>query len=278
MPEKKGYLKNKGVKATEADKAPLKEEIQKKTEAMDQVTMSKEELAAFIDQAVETRLKAFREVNTAPEKTERDYLKELVEELKGKDNPLDLSVAVDESELDPSDVLEKPKVYYTVGRRYIIRDDVRNGAAVKTPYGRKFDFGGVDSGEVLRFKEGSGRFATNYYISTCRVYSKKEIEWLERHSLFNIKFFPKLDGAKGVDAMVSTYTTQAAGEINPLTPDKIINRARQEGIEITSDVTQMKRDLIFKIAKRYMEADNANRPKGLSPDYDAKDVMVDATN
>lgn len=104
-------------------------------------------------------------------------------------------VAMDESQLDPDDVLAEEVSFFHHGNWHLILDDSRSGHPILTPYRQPIEFKHVDTQirQVGRNKELSSycQFKTR---------SKKVKKWLEEHSLYGVDFWRTSSEALSVDA------------------------------------------------------------------------------
>lgn len=160
---------------------------------------------------------------------------------------------VNMEDVDPDDVLEVAAYFFSYSYKYAVYDDVRNGIAVNPPYGAvKFNplFRSSPTGKVY------GTSARYSNISYALVYSKKQAEWLKKHSLFGVMFFENIGAAKSVNYLEAETIAKAYQSVQGLTGFKLRQRCVAEGIDIsTIDDTIMRQQLIDKISKR-LQAEN----------------------
>ena len=104
-------------------------------------------------------------------------------------------VAMDESQLDPDDVLKDEVSFFHHGNWHLILDDSRSGHPVLTPYRQPIEFKHVDT----QIKQvGKNKELSSYCQFKTR--SKKIKEWLENHSLYNVDFWKTSNEAINADA------------------------------------------------------------------------------
>lgn len=156
-------------------------------------------------------------------------------------------------DFDTDDVLPEPVMFFTYSIGYMVMDDVKQGHAIRTPYNRPFKFT-----HLFRYERIGSRDKKEFMmVSVCKVSSKKELEWLQRHSLYGVKFFEDIRNVRSIDVEMQERLVEASGEISRLNDHEIVQRALGEGIAASTDINKMKRSLIQAIAqKRIQEKSN----------------------
>lgn len=183
----------------------------------------------------------------------------------------------DEGEIDESDYLKDPVVFFAYSSFFRIQDDRRMGQNVMIPYGKPIRFK-----RLYRYhKRGGSRYDTQT-ISVCQgvVRSKKIADWLRRHTLFDVRFFETLNDARNVDHIMAEKLTEITLSLNSMTQHEILNRAKaaveQEGAEITmsSNVDQVKKQLSFHMVQKQMKASQSRGEKMMTKGTKEKPIMM----
>jgi len=153
----------------------------------------------------------------------------------------------DIKDLDPDDYDEVGATFTSYGGGYLIVDDVRNGHAVRTPYGRplRFTFQGGRITEVGRVQEYSSFCAIN-------IHSKKEIAWLRGHSRYGIEFYEDTKLAMSADAVKIGIASRVSKAMSGLDQHQLLARAKQYGIPLGGDLSDVRVQLILAIADEEM--------------------------
>lgn len=174
-----------------------------------------------------------------------------------------------EAELPVDDYLKDPVIFFAFSKYYAIWGDKRKGQQVSTPYERKIEFD-----TVYRFTRAgkTERGIEIVTISQAVVRSKKEVEFLENHTLYGIKFFKNMKDAQSVDVTLSEKMAEAQGMIGGMDDMKVINRAQNEGVNIENpDVSKIRQQLIQKLAFDAMELET-KRTKQTLEEHNQKDA------
>lgn len=169
----------------------------------------------------------------------------------------------DAGEIDETDYLEEPAVFFAYSSFFRIQDDRRFGQNVMIPYGKAARFK-----RLYRYHKGKSRFDTQT-ISVCQavIRSKKIAEWLRSHTLFGVRFFETLDDARNVDHIMAEKLTEITLLLNSMTQHEILRRARaaveQDGAVITmsSDVAAVKKQLSFHMVEKQMKVSRKRAEK-----------------
>ncbi len=179
--------------------------------------------------------------------SEGELLKQLVEGLKGKSDLEkygDGFQYVDESDIDPKDVLEVPVTFFCHKVGYVIVDDMRNGNPVRTPFGRPIVFQ-YHSTE----KKQAGKHVELHSLSMYVCKSKKELEWLRSHRQYGFMFFDKIKSALGADMKHATILARHMMQASNLSPHRVIEIAKSMNIPMSDDVDHLRALVAEKQAK-----------------------------
>jgi len=156
---------------------------------------------------------------------------------------------VREEELEADDYLSEPVVFYAYSQTWWIFDDVRKGQAVLPPYGKPIKFH-----NFVRTKKST---ATGKYdggvIAICRasIRSKKQVEWLKNHSLFNIRFFETVESAQNVTVMFAEKLKEADNQVGRVEYE-IIEKAKAMGIPLTTNIATLRSQVVFALAQVFI--------------------------
>ncbi len=196
---------------------------------------------------------------------------ELVDAIKG-DNKGNMYAqrAVSSEYIDMGDFLDSPVTFFSYKFIYTIYDDFKYGTAVKTPYGRPIKFH-----PSYRYKKSgvSIRDIKIVTVSMAQVHSKKEIEWLQAHSKFNIAFFESSKQAESIDDQFADKLAEVSSAVNSMHQAGIVKRAQAEGLPITEDLEALKRTLIMHLAEKKMKEKKVRYVKPVSSDWNPKTDM-----
>lgn len=183
---------------------------------------------------------------------------------------------IDQSELDMGDYMSEPKVFYSYRGYYAIYGDKMYGKDIKTPYGTPIVFKYFSSKKI----KGDSRFAqTTLHVCVARIHSKKEYEWLKKSSLFNIEFFESSQSMEEVDLTFATKISEINAMISGMSQHQVLSRAEAEGIELSLDIEETKRNLISKLAQKEMatmSAANKKRAESYAKGRNEVDTNPDA--
>lgn len=184
-----------------------------------------------------------------PEDLDPKYM-DMLKELQGKIATLEAArVAPDKADtvdiLD-DDYLAEPRIYHCFSSYYAIWDDTQLGKYIPTPYNRPIRFK-----KLYRFTKSdkTGRGVQTVSVSQAIVHSKREVNWIENHTLYNIKFAREMKGAEDGDVMLAEKMVEIANMVSGLDDMAVIGRARSEEINTqTADVDLIRKQLIKKLA------------------------------
>jgi len=153
---------------------------------------------------------------------------------------------IDMDDFDPNDVLEIAATFFTYSIGYLIMDDSKQGHPIRTPFNRPFRFH-----HLYRHERLGDRSKKEYLmVSVCKVSSKRELEWLRKHSLCGIKFFEDIKNVRGINVEMQEKLVEASNEISRLSEHEIVQRALVEGVAPDTNVSEMRKRLIQTLAQR----------------------------
>jgi hypothetical protein len=117
---------------------------------------------------------------------------------------------------------------------------------------------------LIRTKKRGARGAVQVVsVSSVKVQSKTELEYLRGHSQFGIAFYENMESAMNVDATWAQKMVEAQQSISKLSDMQIIARAKQEGISISQSPEGMRRQLVEMQAKRSIRQQDAMLYNGI---------------
>lgn len=134
---------------------------------------------------------------------------------------------------------------------YVVTDDYRMGHRVILPYNK----------ESIFFKyQGSRRFQTGKHqelmaFSTYTSRSKKEQDWLRRHTFFNTMFYESTRGAANFDVIKAQKIARIMTAISKFDLNQIVQRCKEYDIAISQDMDVMRTNLAFKMAERELDSE-----------------------
>ena len=142
------------------------------------------------------------------------------------------------------DWLDNPAVFFAYSINYSIHGDKKRGVESTPPQGPvKFE-------PIVRQKRAGRRGEEVISVSSVKVHSKSVADYLRNHSQFGIAFFENMDSVLNINAGWAQKLIEANSSIQRLSDQQVIARCKQERIPITTDVTQMRKTLVEKIAER----------------------------
>lgn len=168
-----------------------------------------------------------------------DDLKSVFADLKG-DSLASTRKMYKESDVDPSDWMTKPAVFYCFKYFMPIFDDKRFGKSVQTPYGGEIRF----EYYTHKVKKTGTKYDEAIPVSKCVLHSKKETDWMRGHSLFNRVFFEKIEDGTMVDFNEAGILERVIGMVNNMSQGDVISRAQRSGVPMSDDVDKVKAGLI----------------------------------
>jgi len=165
-----------------------------------------------------------------------------------KDRPdsekYDVRRHIDERDIDKDDYDQVGVSFCAYSTGYLIVDDVRQGQAVRTPYGKSIFF----------VFQGSKRFQAGKYqeLSTYCEYkshSKREQEWLRNHRYYGVMFFESAKDVLQGNAKKANRMVNFMNALNSLDQHGIIQRCKERSVPITDNLHSMRITLAYKMAE-----------------------------
>ena len=151
--------------------------------------------------------------------------------------------SIDQSEIDPTDILSKPLVFFAWGFSTVVSDDFVNGTTIQPPYGRAISFR-----HLYRMRTQNGKFSSYCYAM---IYSKKQAEFLRKHSDFNVRLFESLSDAQSVENEYMTLIIAANDNIKRMSQHEVLSAAKANNVVIDSmDMSAIKSKLLDAMVKK----------------------------
>ena len=142
------------------------------------------------------------------------------------------------------DWLDEPVLFFAFCFNYLIFGDRKRGKETQPPYGP------LIFKPVIRQTIQKGKNKETVSVSTIRVQTQAEVDYLRGHSQFGILFYESLEGAMSADPTWAITMSDAQRGIANLSDMQIVARAKQEGIVMKQSVELMRKELIEKTARK----------------------------
>lgn len=241
-------------------------------EQEEQTLNSNEELLKIVKkQAEETKklqeqLKEIQEGRAAL--SSADVLAQALQSLASKQEKkdLDYEAGIPEEDIPVDDFLEEGVRFCAPFVGYVISDDKRKGQRVVLPYGKKvieFDYA------ATRITQ-TGKHQNTHPISAYTSRSKKEVEWLRKHSLYRITFYETTTAAANADAVKATKLANIMTYLKDYEFPDLMSRAKENDVPMTEDINILRTNLAFKILENELKAEEAQLKKTLEENYRAQ--------
>ncbi len=142
------------------------------------------------------------------------------------------------------DWLEQPVVFFAFSMNFSIHGDKKRGVESLPPHGA------IKFKPLVRTKRKRNRDVQVISVSSIKVNSASEVEYLRNHSQYGIAFFENMTSAMAVDSTWAQKMMEAQQSISRLSDMQIIARIQQEGLSVTQSPEAMRRQLVELTAER----------------------------
>ena len=254
------------VKTSEDEKTEVsKEETSPSSKGEEIVHATKSELVELFQKYQSEKSKSKME----------GLLEEMLDTMRAAEGPVTSSRLMAVEDIDIKDYLEEPVTFFCYSFSHIAMDDKRWGHPVKTPYNRPIRFK-----PLYRYiKPGSSKYDQEIIsMSVAIIRSKKEAEWIRKHTYFGIKYFETPKEAQTVDRVFSDNLVDTSNMLNSMSQFEVIQRAKQEKMEITPDIDDVKKRLTYHLAEKSMKEVKKPSFTPVDPTWDktrTEEVLID---
>jgi hypothetical protein len=142
------------------------------------------------------------------------------------------------------DWLEQPVVFFAFSMNFSIHGDRKRGVENLPPHGA------IKFKPLVRTKRKRSRDVQVISVSSIKVNSKTEVDYLRNHSQYGIAFFENMTSAMAVDSTWAQKMMEAQQSITRLSDMQVIARVQQEGLSVTNSPEAMRRQLVEITAER----------------------------
>ena len=185
------------------------------------------------------------------EKMMRELEEKLLNKFSSQINKLKTAEAQKELDADlayvqdlQDDWLEQPVVFFAFSMNFSIHGDRKRGVETLPPNGA------IKFKPLVRTKRKRSRDVQVISVSSIKVNSKTEVEYLRNHSQYGIAFFENMTSAMAVDSTWAQKMMEAQQSITRLSDMQVIARIQQEGLSVTNSPEAMRRQLVEITAER----------------------------
>jgi hypothetical protein len=142
------------------------------------------------------------------------------------------------------DWLEQPVVFFAFSMNFSIHGDKKRGVESTPPHGA------IKFKPLVRTKRKRSRDVQVISVSSIKVNSQIEVDYLRNHSQYGIAFFENMTSAMAVDSTWAQKMMEAQQSISRLSDMQVIARVQQEGLSVTNSPEAMRRQLVELTAER----------------------------
>ena len=142
------------------------------------------------------------------------------------------------------DWLDQPVVFFAFSMNFSIHGDKKRGVESTPPHGA------IKFKPLVRTKRKRSRDVQVISVSSIKVNSQIEVDYLRNHSQYGIAFFENMTSAMAVDSTWAQKMMEAQQSISRLSDMQIIARVQQEGLSVTNSPEAMRRQLVELTAER----------------------------
>jgi len=185
------------------------------------------------------------------EKMMRELEEKLLNKFSSQINKLKTAEAQKELDADlayvqdlQDDWLEQPVVFFAFSMNFSIHGDRKRGVENLPPHGA------IKFKPLVRTKRKRSRDVQVISVSSIKVNSKLEVDYLRNHSQYGIAFFENMTSAMAVDSTWAQKMMEAQQSITRLSDMQVIARIQQEGLSVTNSPEAMRRQLVEITAER----------------------------
>jgi hypothetical protein len=159
---------------------------------------------------------------------------------------------IDESDMLPENE-QKTFVAYSV--HYPIVDGIINNKPVKAPYGViEFKYQGTK-------KVGSGKGREENVFNFCAYHckSRKVLDFLLKHHLYNVTFFDNLTSFGSKEVTLASKIASNMSALNTIGAVELMGMAKHHGLQTTSDLSAMRASIATHLASKEFESERVNQ-------------------
>jgi hypothetical protein len=178
-------------------------------------------------------------------------MKELEDRFTNQINKIKTNVAQKDIDADldyiqdlQDDWLEQPVVFFAFSLNFSIHGDKKRGIESTPPNGA------IKFKPLVRTKRKRGRDVQVVSVSSVKIQSQSELDYLRNHSQYGIAFFENMTSAMAVDSTWAQKMMEAQQSISRLSDMQVIARIQQEGLSVSQSPEAMRRQLVELTAER----------------------------
>jgi hypothetical protein len=146
-----------------------------------------------------------------------------------------------------NDWMEEPATFFVFSSTYGLYGDKVKGKFTAPPHGA------IKFSNVIRTRQRTSNGEKIISVSSCKVHSKATAEYIRSCSAFGFEIFEDMDSIKNIDATWAQKLVESSNVVSNFSDQAVIARCKQEGIQMSTDITGLRRELTTLLAKRNAE-------------------------
>jgi len=207
-----------------------------------------------------------------------ELLKQLISTAKSANVPEALRsriTAIKENEIDMDDYMPDAKTFFSYRAYYAIYGDKKFGRETETPYGTPIRF---IFRSAKKMHDDSKFAQSTLCLCVATIHSKKEYDYLKNHSQYGWEFHEEIAGVANIDVTLANKYGEVNSMVSSWSQHQVLKRAEVEGIEITTNIEDIKNKLIHKLANQELARIKEQREKAAKVYHSSQAVETDPEN
>jgi hypothetical protein len=190
--------------------------------------------------------------------------------LKAKSQVENYEGGIQEEQIPADDYDPKGVRFCYPSAGYVLTDDIRQGRVVNLPYNKKVIF--FECAAEKHIKQG--KYNEIAYVSTYTSHSKKEIEWIRKHSLYGAVIFESANEAMNQKAILASKIAKIMEVVQNYTYPDLLKRCDEYGVTKSEDPAILRANLAYKMADKQADED-MNRTRTMLADNEAQKKVLE---
>lgn len=187
-----------------------------------------------------------------------------------RDKDLNYQAGIKQEDIPADDYLEEGVRFSAPTGGYVIVDDSRKGHRVLLPYNKDAII--FEHFATRKIQQGKYKITAPFCVYVSK--SKKEIEWLRNHSLYNTMFYENATQALGVDVMKMQKLARIMTFVQTYSMHDLIQRCKEHGIAIGEDYQTMRSNLAWAMVEMEMRSEQSASERALADSAKASMLLA----
>lgn len=200
-----------------------------------------------------------------------DVAKIVATTIREEKSPVNFNKGIEEKDIPKDDFDKDGVIFCAPSAGYCLVDDMRQGHRIVLPYNKEAIF--FSHQGTRRFQQGKHMMTASF--CTYKSHSKKEQDWIRKHTLFGIVFYENSNQAMKIDMVRATKLARLMNTLRDFELPSIIQRAKEYDVPVSQDIHALRVNLALAMVDKELDSEKTASQRKMETRVKEKSLLED---